>query len=258
MATWSRYMADRRFLPWLEWVFSLLLSIPRILQKLELTEAECTLIVPLWITQPWYTKLLHLLIDTPVLLPKRKNLVSKPLTGKAHPTLYKTRFLACRLSGKFCKNSGIPSKTADIVLSAWRSGTSKACNTYVKRWLLYCRQRGQNPLQPTVIAVLQLLTLLYEEGKGYSSLNMSRCAISTLSLEKDTVGSHHLISKFLRGVFSRHPTLPRNNVTWDADVVLNFLKTWAPAKRLSLRQLTLKLRCSSRFSQARVDKLFRY
>ena len=83
--------------------------IPRTLQRLELTEAECTLIVPLWITQPWYTKLLHLLIDTSVLLPERKNLVSKPLTGKAHPTLYKTRFLACRLSGKFCKNSGIPS-----------------------------------------------------------------------------------------------------------------------------------------------------
>ena len=39
--------------------------IPRILQRLELTEAECTLIVPLWVTQPWYTKLLHLLIDTP-------------------------------------------------------------------------------------------------------------------------------------------------------------------------------------------------
>ena len=39
-------------------------------------------------------------------------------------------------------------------------------NTYVKRWVLNCRQRGQNPLQPTVVAVLQFLTLLYEEGKG--------------------------------------------------------------------------------------------
>ena len=52
---------------------------------------------------------------------------------------------------------------------------------------------------------------------------------------------NHLISKILRSVFNRRPALPRNNVTWDADVVLNFLKTWAPAKRLSLRQLTLKV-----------------
>ena len=52
---------------------------------------------------------------------------------------------------------------------------------------------------------------------------------------------HRLISKYLRSVFNRRPALPGNNVTWDADVVLNFLKTWAPAKRLSLRQLTLKV-----------------
>ena len=84
--------------------------IPRNLQRVELTEAEYTLTVPLWVTQPWYTKLLHLLIDTPVLLPIRKNLVTRPLTGKVHSTLYKTRFFACRLSGKFSKNQEVLAK----------------------------------------------------------------------------------------------------------------------------------------------------
>ena len=139
------------------------------------------------------------------------------------------------------QESGSPGKIADIIISAWWSGTSKAHNTYVKRWFLYCHQRGQNPLQPSVIAVLQFLTLPYEEGKGYSSLSIERFAISTLSLGRDTVGSHHLIGKFLRGVFNRRPALPRNNVTCDADVVLNYLKTWAPAERLSRRQPTLKV-----------------
>ena len=110
-----------------------------------------------------------------------------------------------------------------------------------KRWALYCRHRGQDPFQPTVIAGLRFLTLLYEEGKGCSSSNIARCAIFTLSLGKDTVGSHHLISKYLRGVFNRRPALSRNSVAWDADVVLNFQKIWAAAKRLSLRQLTLKV-----------------
>ena len=72
-------------------------------------------------------------------------------------------------------------------------------------------------------------------------MNIARCAISTLSFGKFTVGSHHLINTFLRGVFNRRPALPRNNVTWDAYMVLNFMKTWALAKRLSLRQLTLKV-----------------
>ena len=70
------------------------------------------------------------------------------------------------------------------------SGTLKAVNTYVKRQILHCRQRGQDPLQPPVKAVLQFLTLPHEEGKGYSSLYTARCAISTLSFGKDTVGVH--------------------------------------------------------------------
>ena len=108
--------------------------------------------------------------------------------------------------------------------------------------VLYCHQRGQDPLPPTVIAVLQFLTLLYEEGKGYSSLNMSRCAISTLSLEKDTVGSHHLISKFLRGILNRRPALPKNTVTWDA-----FWTSWKHGHQLDVRlsdNWHWKLRCS--------------
>ena len=162
----------------------------RILQRLELTEAECTLIVLLWITKPWYTKLLHLLIDTPVLLPIRKNLVTRPLTGKVHPTLYKTRFLAC----------SCPENSANTRNSWQNSRHYSICmdirNVYVKRWVLYCCQRGQDLLQPTVIAVLQFLTLLYEEGKEYSSLNIARCAVSTLFLEKDTVGSPHTSANF--------------------------------------------------------------
>ena len=120
------------------------------------------------------------------------------------------------------QESGIPGKIADIIISAWISGTLKAYNTYG-----FCTvvKGGQNPLQPTEIAVLLFLTLLFEEGKGYSSLSIAI----------------HLISNFFRGVFNRRPALPRNNVTWDAYMVLNFMKTWALAKRLSLRQLTLKV-----------------
>ena len=53
--------------------------------------------------------------------------------------------------------------------------------------------------------------------------------------------------------------MPRDNVTWDADVVLNFLKTWAPAKRLSCRQLTVKVTVVLIAAvKVSVDKLFEY
>ena len=86
------------------------------------------------------------------------------------------------------QKSAIPDKTADTVLSAWRSGTSKAHNTYVKRWVFYCCQRGWDPLQPTVTAVVQFLTMLYEEGTGHNSLKIASCAICTFSFGRDMKG----------------------------------------------------------------------
>ena len=49
------------------------------------------------------------------------------------------------------------------------------------------------------------------------------------------------MAKFMKGVFSLRPPEPNHFVTWDVRQVLNFLKTWAPAESLSLKQLTLKL-----------------
>ena len=42
-------------------------------------------------------------------------------------------------------------------------------------------------------------------------------------------------------MYHRRPTLPRHNVTRDADVVSEFLKKWSPAKHLPFSQLTLKV-----------------
>ena len=49
------------------------------------------------------------------------------------------------------------------------------------------------------------------------------------------------MAKFMKGVFSLRPLEPNYFVTWDVRKFLNFLKTWAPAESLSLKQLTLKL-----------------
>ena len=43
--------------------------IPRCLQKIEMEKAEGIMIVPLWPTQPWYSQLLHLIIEAPKTLP---------------------------------------------------------------------------------------------------------------------------------------------------------------------------------------------
>jgi hypothetical protein len=46
--------------------------------------------------------------------------------------------------------------------------------------------------------------------------------------------------RFLKGVYNKRPSLPRLQETWDVSVVLNYFKKLAPAKHLSLKDLTLK------------------
>ena len=88
---------------------------------------------------------------------------------------------------------------------------------------------------------IKFLTLLYEEGLSYSSINTARSAVSSLSWTKEkTLGNHVLITKLMKGIFNLRPSIPKTKVTWDTGMVLQFLKKWHPAKNLSLRQLSIK------------------
>ena len=87
--------------------FSLIL---RCLQKVEQDQADGIIIVPKWPTQPWFSKLLHLLIDTPLILPNTKGCLTQPTTGKNHPLRNQMFLLCCRLSGKCFKTADFQRK----------------------------------------------------------------------------------------------------------------------------------------------------
>jgi hypothetical protein len=45
----------------------------------------------------------------------------------------------------------------------------------------------------------------------------------------------------MKGVFNRRPALPRNQVTWDTNIVLDYLRKLSPVAKLTLSQLTKKV-----------------
>ena len=75
---------------------------------------------------------------------------------------------------------------------------------------------------------------------GFSTLNTARSALSAVlpPVAGRPVGEHVLVSRLLKGVKSKRPSLPRYNYTWDPNVVTNFLKQ---ATNDTLRDLTLNL-----------------
>jgi len=94
-----------------------------------------------------------------------------------------------------------------------------------------------------VSEVLDFLLSLFDKGLQYRTLNVYRSAISTthLPVEGLPLGSHALVKRFMKGVFELRPALPKYQYTWDVSRVLSLLKSWSPARTLSIKQLTLKL-----------------
>ena len=107
----------------------------------------------------------------------------------------------------------------------------------------FCVARQTDPLQTDVISVIEFLTLLFEQNLSYNSLCVARSALASfLTLDgSETVSSHPLISRYLKGVFTLKPPAPRYDYIWDVRVVLDLLRKWSPATNLSLKLLTLKL-----------------
>ena len=73
--------------------------IKRVLLKLRASHnCDLTLIAPFWPQREWFPDLLELLSDTPIELPKRRDLLQQPLFNRFHGNLPVLRLTAWRLS----------------------------------------------------------------------------------------------------------------------------------------------------------------
>ena len=108
---------------------------------------------------------------------------------------------------------------------------------YLTRFEAYCHEQNCNPLECSEQTLVDFLSMLYQCGLGYSAINTARAAVSTLN----GLGSSHVISRFMRGVFNLRPSCPRYTCIWDVSTVLNFLRKCSPARDLSLQNLSAKL-----------------
>ena len=69
------------------------------LQKIKQDQSTGVLVVPIWITQPWFTILLNLLMDQPLVLPQSDYLLTLPHSNAVHPLSKRLQLMACKGSG---------------------------------------------------------------------------------------------------------------------------------------------------------------
>ena len=84
--------------------------ISKVLSKIEAEMATGVLIVPLFTTQSWFTRLLRLLIHEPLLLPKSNTSLYFPYRRKIMPTLPNVALIACLVSGNCTKTKAFQMK----------------------------------------------------------------------------------------------------------------------------------------------------
>ena len=69
------------------------------LQKIEQDQSIVILIFPMWTIQPWFTLLLNLLIDSPLVLSQTDSHLSLLHSNAVHPLSRQLQLMACKLSG---------------------------------------------------------------------------------------------------------------------------------------------------------------
>ena len=143
--------------------------------------------------------------------------------------------------GKTLDNLGLSTKAKEILLSAWKKSTQNQYSIYLKQWFNFCSSRNEDPFHSNPQEIIEFLTVLFE-NIGYSALSTAKAALGTfVTLQNgQTLSQNQLISKFMKGVFNKKPPTPRYSSTWDVKIVLDFLRSLSPLKKLTLRQLTLK------------------
>ena len=135
---------------------------------------------------------------------------------------------------------GLSDGVISIIRSSWRGSTEAAYTSAWGLWSSWCAGLAIDPFSAPLRHVLEFLYDQFELGKQYRTINSLRSAISMTHHEVDgvRVGQHPIVSRFLKGIFNSRPPAPRYSVTWDVDVVLQYLRGLPQNEDLSFQALS--------------------
>ena len=60
-------------------------------------------------------------------------------------------------------------------------------------------------------------------------------------MDNKPVGQNPWVIRLMKGVFNKRPSIPKTNVTWNPEILLNYVKKLSPVKSITFTELTHKL-----------------
>ena len=142
------------------------------------------------------------------------------------------------------QHRGISNDATAVILRSWSAGIQKQYQLpYIAKWHRFCAEREINPYNPPLNIVLDFLVHLHNQDLEYTTINIAKNAISAIILPQGTttIGSHQIISRFMKGIYRSKPPRPKYQTTCDVQPVLTYLPFLGTANNLDLQTLSLKL-----------------
>ena len=169
---------------------------------------------------------------------QEKKLVSTKPTITALPSSQKT--INASLLNRW-GNDTVTKDVADLINNSWAENTRKQYRTYFGQWKEFCQDRILSLTNASISEGSEFLLTLYKTGLSYSVINAARSMLSMIipAYNRTEFGKHPNIARMLKGIFRNRPALPRYMVTYDPELILNFLKPLPSWNNISLKWLTL-------------------
>ena len=131
--------------------------IGRVLAHVYKQQAQVILIASVWETQPWYPRLLRMLVDIPALLPTSPALLQRMSDHAATMSITPVSRVAY-LRNRYTSNSYcLLEQATELMLASWRSKSSKSYDSNFRKWVSWCDKWDCDPTSGPVSEVVNFL-----------------------------------------------------------------------------------------------------
>ncbi len=229
-----------------------------VLQKIKQDEAEEILVVPFWKTQAWFPLFTNMIVKPslpidinndelflPFIQEDVRHTFWRDVAVHQHPLAGRLSLVIAYCSGKAYTDEDWHSQLQTL-LATRRTSSNKLYTGYLQLWEKYCFTKGFDPFDPPIPHALDFLQSLIDDPethRGYSAICTARSALSSIifMLDGSKFEKQPLVIQFINEFSNLLPPTPRYTTIRDTSEVLNWLKSWYPAKKHSLLKLGKKI-----------------
>lgn len=117
----------------------------------------------------------------------------------------------------------VPLEALDVCLASITESTLKQYSGGLRLWWTFYINNDLYPYKVAVEDVLDFLTIHFNRGATYGTLNSYKSAISQIA--GPNFSQDYRLERFCKGLFSKRPPSARYANIWDPQVVLSYVKT---------------------------------